>query len=326
MFSTLIQVPPARLHSDYSIVKTLQGSAWKRNLASEGFQISLGKLIVTLDTASELVFPSPLIPTHVTSPSYGRKLSLTTNYMPAGTLTKSTYISTKDSSGATDVWVLLQLRYTPGSPALVELLLNGISMLTAPITPVELGGLVLADYSFTVMPIHDKSGEITLQKPWPSTTTQSPTFAIIQHAEIPNYPTNFIGHSPTVGLIELARGMTSLPEYPFTTSPSICALVGSPLLTLKNENKTIINYSETKINLPLCLYGSAQTPDTGSCHFLWETSAGTIEVGAAPINRGQIEAMISFPTPGFGWLRVENRNQTMSFSYLLTNPLPCLAY
>lgn len=323
VLSLLVKLPPARLHANYSNVYTLEGPFLQKHLASEGFRLSLGRVELIFGTSSEQVFTEPIDPTYVQPPVYGRQVSLLTDFAPQtefapyGKLLKSTYISTQDSLGSTDTWVYIQLKHTPGDTPLVEVFINNEFLLGSPLSAVSLGALVMSSFVLEPLVISDGLGEINtgLASFWPEVMV-SPT-PIVPHP-IPGYPSHYIGISPTVGFIKLARNSSILTSAPFAQDSSIAEYIQRSGFKFTDN----ASYIECKVGSPITVSGQADTADNGQCNIWLDKVSGPLLVGVGRIIHGFLNAPITVPELGFGWLRIENRNLGVAgFSYIIRNPL-----
>ena len=271
VLSLLLRFPTARLHSAYQRVNTLAGPKWKHNLASEGFILSMDGLTLTVNTATEHIFSDPLIAGYSSVPIYGRKIELTTatGLQFGGSITKSTYIKTTDSIGATDCWVIFDFLYNPAS-ARVEVYGNKRLILNAPIVAPHPGGLILSDFSFSPTPISDPMGEIHLNNVWPNDGITGPTYTIVPHAAV-GYPNNFISMSPVVGFIEINRGISTLPHHSDFVDPTACSYIGNPLVSLEGPDPSMACISMAK-GVPFTLHATSDHADNGLCEIWWDAT------------------------------------------------------
>ena len=322
VMSIFVKFPPARLNSDYSTVQTLSGSAYQTNLASEGFSINSEYFTLIFNTATEQVFTDDAHPSYKLPPVYGREVTLKTTY-PSGQLIKNTYISTKDSSGNSDCWLLLQLRFTPGQPSMLEIWGNGVFLMSAPMTISNLMDLVLADFQFTPTPISDTYGEIndTLAPEWPVGATLPPP--VIQHLVV-GYPHSYVGYSQTLGFIDIARDTAILPTFNYPVDPTVMTFIGAPWVSFNDGQGNPLAFLNAPVNISTPVYAKSLSPDSGSCVLWLDTPTGSVSLGSSVMSQGSVGFMITPSTLGSGWLRVENKGFGVSgFSYMTTNPLPC---
>ena len=224
-----LSTPEARLHFDHTLVSTLTGSIWCRNLTSEGFKIDLGCASITFDASKEFSLPDPAAPVKFLPPSYGRRVSLTSSFQ-GNQVTKSVVINSKNSQGNTAADHFVSFAFDGVDKLFVYL--NG-SLLMVTSVSVDPTALVMSQFRLTPTPITDSKGEMVLNLPWDLTLPVEPDYTIVPHPTTLRYPEQYVGYSPEVYSIELTRGSISLSQDPLDTSVS--DRLGSAFVNITNE-------------------------------------------------------------------------------------------
>lgn len=327
VLSILVQFPAARLFSQYTEVNTLSGPCWQRNLASEGISLTMDRFSLTFGPSSEQVFSDPTLPGYSITPVYGREATLSVNNAsaPNGILTKSTYISTEDSSLNTNCWVIFDIMYQPYSSTL-SIYGNGKFILSSPISTDNSGNLILSTFSLQPTPISDPLGEMKLTKTWNDDGVTLPVYTIVPHTAA-GYPTSFVSYSPTIGFIDINRGATSLPYHAEVVDKASCAYIADPLIYITGlQAESLPVLTATKGNT-FFVEATSANADNGTCQIWWDTTNnGSILLGTTSMVKGVISAGISTKITGFGWIRIVNMsfNLGAGAAYVAANPLPLI--